>query len=97
MRTFTFTPSATLNPSILSRKSICAKVRYQAQDSDGTDNVNEVFSNAKLYAPDTGSDRWSVIAEFVPKMTVASGMKATLFVTRGELGKQLGSIELGTV
>ena len=97
MRTFTFQPSLSLDSSVLSRKSTCAKVCYQAQDCDGTGNLNEVFSDAKLYAPSTGSDRWSVVVDFVPGMVTAPSMKAVLYVTRGDLGKQLGSIELGTV
>ena len=97
MRTFTFQPSLSLDSSILFRKSTCAKVCYQAEDSDNTDNLNEVFSDAKLYCPDSGSDRWSVVVDFVPQMVQVASMKATLHLTRGELGKQLGSIELGTV
>ena len=97
MRTFTFQPSPSLDPSILSRKSTCAKVSYEAQDLSSTDNHNAVYSDAKLVAPAANDEHWKVMVDFVPQIAQVSRLKATLHVTRGELGKMLGSAELGAV
>lgn len=86
MHTFTFTPPSTLPVSLLTRKSTVAKIAY---------NPTEIYISAKLEAPEEEGGDWKAIVDFVPDLEHHPNEKATLYVTQGEFGKVLGSLELG--
>jgi hypothetical protein len=93
MATYTFHPPPHLHASILSAGSTTAKVSFSPAD---------IFVDAKLIPPLTRngiqySDNvpWTVEVQTVPNPIAHPQERATLHITRGELGKVLASISLG--
>lgn len=90
MQTFTFNPTLALTPAILAKKTTTATVEYRA----GFDQ--QIFVPASLEA---GADTqtWRATVQSVPRHSDDFPQQAVLHVTKGELGRHLGSVELGAV
>ncbi|KAJ9610381.1 hypothetical protein H2200_005158 [Cladophialophora chaetospira] len=90
MARFTFTPNATsIDPAILSAKSTTAKVVF---------HPHEIYVDATIARVNEGSE-WQVEVEHVPRQMNVSedNVNAVLCLTKGELGKVLGTVALGNV
>lgn len=104
-RTFTFAASAIppeLTASTLTAKTTYVKIEFSHRFND---NHLEIFVDAELTPPASLSggngvvgqeDVWSVTPEYVPRNAHGmSSYKMTMFVTKGELGKVLGKVDIG--
>jgi hypothetical protein len=62
---------------------------------------NEIFVDANIKPPTAGGngDAWTVTIDSLPRQPKVPREKqsATLYITKGELGRQLGKIDLGTL
>jgi hypothetical protein len=90
MQTFTFKPAGPLTTTILARKTTAATVEFKAEVD------RHIFVHASLEA-DADGETWRATVQSVPIHNDRSRQEAILHVTKGELGKPLGSVELGTV
>ena len=88
MSTFSFEPTESLSSDILRAKSTFAKVAFQPKG---------VYISAKLESPEDGTTAWKAIVDYTPKQRTHLDKTATLYITKGELGKILGTVELGQV
>ncbi len=94
MATYTFTPTTSLPSTLLSHRSTTAKVGFTPVD---------MFVDAELIAPEESSEdedgnetgKWRVVVDALPNSSMHPIAKATLYLTKGELGRSLGSVELG--
>jgi hypothetical protein len=92
MQTLTFNPTAAITPTILAKKTTDTTVEFKA----GVDR--QIFVPASLEAvagADAPTGRATV--QSVPRHSDDFAQHAVLHVTKGELGKHLGSVELGPV
>jgi len=88
MASFTFTPTVDVPVSILENKSTHAKLRVEPIDA---------YVDAIVRPVPGRSDRWTATINTVPQSATMSrhDHQAVLCLSQGELGKHLGSIELG--
>lgn len=88
MASFTFAPTTDVPVSILENKSTYAKLRIEPIDA---------YVDAVISPVPGRSDRWTATVNTVPQsITVPRhDHQAVLCLSKGELGKHLGSIELG--
>jgi len=85
-----FEPSADVTDDILRSKTTYAKVRFDPY---------EAFVDAKLQKTSGQNDCWTAQVDYIPRHhnIPLSEQKAVLCLSRGELGRTLGSIELGPI
>ena len=90
MARVTFSPTtASIDPAILKAESTTAKVCF---------NPKEIYVNA-IIRPIGSGDDWEVDLEYIPRQVNVSQneVNAVLFLAKGELGRILGSVELGRI
>ena len=90
MQSFTFQPTSALSSTILAKKTTVATVEFKAESD------RQVFVPASLEAGADG-ETWRAIVQHVPRHNDHSRQEAVLHVAKGELGKPLGSLELGVI
>ena len=90
MHTFTIPPDSTTLPTdILNAKSTIAKIMFSPGD---------IFVDAHLLPPVAGAELWRATVEWIPTQRTVprEEQMATLCLTKGELGREIGRIDLGT-
>ena len=90
MASISFSPSAfSIDLTILEAKSTTAKVCF---------DPHEIYVDAKV-SPVGRGDMWEVDMEYVPRQINASEVdtNAVLCLTKGELGRVIGRVELGRI
>ena len=90
MHTFTIpADSTTLPANILEAKSTVAMVMF---------SPNDIFVDAHLLPPVAGAESWRATVEWIPTQRTVPREEqiATLCLTKGELGREIGRIDLGT-
>lgn len=89
MASFVFQPTQEVDLAVLSARSTCAKVKIEPIDA---------FVDATI-SPLSGGSRWSAVTASVPRSSSipVQDHKAILVLSKGELGKHLGSIDLGNL
>lgn len=85
--TFQFRSSDALPDEVLHAKTTYVKVSYHPVD---------MYVNATLEPPSNEHDFWRVVVGQVPNPLAHPNEEAVLHVTRGELGKHLGTVKLGS-
>jgi hypothetical protein len=90
MQTFTFKPTAALASTVLAKKTTAATVEFRAEFD------RQIFVLASLEAGADG-ETWSATVQSVPVYNDDFRPEAVLHLTKGELGKPLGTVELGVV
>ena len=88
MPTFGFEPSESVSSDVLQAKSTFAKVAYKPM---------EVYHAATLEAPEGRGTAWKATCDFTPNYLTHPDETATLYITKGEFGKILGTFDLGRV
>ena len=88
MQTFAFDASESLRTDMLTAKSTVAKVVF---------TPNDIFVNAHFLPLTSASEHLSAKVDYVPtqRTVLMDEQVATLRLTKGELGRELGRIELG--
>jgi|UniRef100_A0A8H7KFP8 hypothetical protein len=93
MPTFTFSPTAEVTTTILSASSTRAKVCIKPIDA-------YVDATIKPSSPESSSGSWIATVGDLPQSKSnewQQDRRAVLHFTKGELGKYLGSVDLGPV
>ncbi|KAF4985606.1 hypothetical protein FDECE_16443 [Fusarium decemcellulare] len=94
MHTFTFSATPNITPAILSAPSTRAKVCITPPDA----YVDAVIQPG---SSQSSEGNWVAIVDNLPQATATrlqkEGQSAVLHLTKGELGKYLGSVDLGRV
>jgi hypothetical protein len=93
MATYTFTPPPDLPISILSAKSTTAKVSFSPVDFIVDAKIAPLTGDGATSSSD--NQPWTAVVQKVPNPLAHPDERATLHITRGELGKLLCSVPLG--
>lgn len=90
MPSFNFAPTNDVPRGVLEGRSTTAKLRVQPIDA---------YVDAKIAPPTTASGIWTASVESIPMSPTIprEQHQAQLYFSKGELGKHLGMIDLGSL
>lgn len=89
MASFIFTPTSDLPVDVLLAKSTCAKVKIEPMDAFVDATISSVGSGVQ----------WRASIPYIPQAASAplQDHRAILSLTKGEFGRHLGEINLGSL
>ena len=91
MPIFSFEPTEAASSEVLQAKSTFAKISFN--------QTSQVFQTAKLEAPVDSEMAWKAVCEYKPVFHKYDhpDETVTLYLTKGEFGRVLATVDLGSM